>query len=184
MTFEQTILAGAYLITPRPMRDDRGFFSRWFCEDEFGKHGLEQSFVQCNHSQTIVQNTVRGMHFQYPPHAEVKLVKCISGVIFDVIVDLRAESPSFLKWFGAYLSAENMNMLYIPKGFAHGFQSVSPSSEIIYMVSAPYHKESEGGVHYADPAVGIQWPNPVSKVSMKDQAIPFIDRNTFKGLQL
>ena len=183
MIFNPTKLAGAFTIDVQPFEDDRGFFTRTFSEEEFIEHGLAKHFVQANHSGTKGRGVIRGMHFQNSPHCEVKLVKCVQGAIFDVIVDIRAGSPTFLQWFGAELSAENKRMMYVPEGFAHGFQSLTDYSEITYMVSAFYNKESEGGVRYDDAKVNIEWPLPVSLVSDKDQKIPYIDNN-FKGVSI
>lgn len=183
MRFTETILKGSYLIVPDLFEDHRGFFSRWFCSTEFRELGLTTEFVQCNHSGTAGKGSIRGMHFQLPPHAEVKLVKCVAGKIFDVIIDLRKGSPTFLKWFGTELSTENKTMLYIPKGFAHGFQTLSEDAEIIYMVSSTYKKEAESGVRYNDPMIGIEWPLPLLKISEKDQHIPMLDSQSFKGIE-
>ena len=163
--------------------DSRGFFTRTFCEKEFAAHGLVQHFVQANHSGTSGAGVIRGMHFQQAPFCEVKLVKCVQGSIFDVIVDVRAGSPTFLQWFGAELSAENKRMMYVPAGFAHGFQSLTEHSEITYMVSDFYNKESEGGVKYDDARVNIAWPLPVSLVSDKDKQIPLIN-DSFTGVSV
>ncbi len=183
MIFNPTNLNGSFTIDVEPFRDSRGFFTRTFCENEFAAQGLVKHFVQANHSGTEGKGVIRGMHFQHAAFCEVKLVKCIQGAIFDVIVDVRAGSPTFLQWFGAELSAENKRMMYVPAGFAHGFQSLSDYSEITYMVSAFYNKESEGGIRYDDPAVNIAWPLPVSLVSDKDLAIPVIDAN-FKSVTI
>lgn len=183
MIFTPAILDGAFTIDVQPFQDSRGFFTRVFCEKEFAEHGLVQHFVQANHSGTQGKGVIRGMHFQNAPHCEVKLVKCVQGAIFDVIVDVRKDSPTFLQWFGAELSSENKKMMYVPAGFAHGFQSLSDYSEITYMVSAFYNKESEGGVKYNDPKVNIEWPLPVSLVSDKDMSIPLID-GSFIGVSL
>jgi dTDP-4-dehydrorhamnose 3,5-epimerase len=183
MRFTETILKDSYLIVPDLFEDHRGFFSRWYCNHEFGERGLTTGFVQCNHSGTTGKGSIRGMHFQLPPHAEVKLVKCVAGKIFDVIIDIRQGSPTFLKWFGTELSAENKTMLYIPKGFAHGFQTLTEEAEIFYMVSSTYKKEAESGVRYNDPMIGIEWPLPLLKISEKDQQIPMLDSQSFKGIE-
>ena len=177
MIFNPSPLVGAYTIDVTPFQDNRGFFTRFFCEKEFAEHNLVQHFVQANHSGTNGKGVIRGMHFQHSPFCEVKLVKCVQGAIFDVIVDVRKDSPTFLKWFGAELSAENKRMMYVPAGFAHGFQSLTDYSEITYMVSNFYSKESESGIRFNDEIVGINWPLPVSLVSEKDQAIPLVDSN-------
>jgi dTDP-4-dehydrorhamnose 3,5-epimerase len=184
VNFQATILKGGYIISPTPFEDERGFFARWFCEKEFGSHGLNTMFTQCNQSGTKGTGSIRGMHFQNTPHAEVKLVKCIAGKIFDVIIDIRKGSSTFLQWTGVELSAENKKALYIPRGFAHGFQTLSEYAEIIYMVSDPYNKEAEGGIRYNDERININWPSPVNKVSEKDQNIPLISTSGFEGISL
>lgn len=183
MIFNPLNLAGAFTIDVQPFQDNRGFFTRTFCEKEFSAHNLVQHFVQSNHSGTHGKGVIRGMHFQYPPFAETKLVKCVQGSIFDVVVDVRKESPTFLQWYGAELSAENKRMMYVPAGFAHGFQTLSEYSEITYMVSNFYSRENEGGVKYNDPRVGISWPLEVSLVSDKDMQIPLVDQS-FKSVIL
>lgn len=184
MKFDELSLKGSFLITPTPFEDSRGFFTRWFCNKEFEENNLETSFVQCNHSGTTGKGSIRGMHFQYPPDSEVKLIKCISGRIFDVIIDLRKQSPTFLNWTGVELSSEMKNMIYVPKGFAHGFQTLTEEAEIIYMVSSFYTKNAEGGVRFDDPSVKIEWPLAVNKISEKDQAIPLIVPEHFNGLTI
>ncbi len=184
MIFEETNLKGAFQINPEPFEDNRGFFARWFCEKEFSQRGLESVFLQCNQSGTSGLGSIRGMHFQMPPFSEVKLVKCIVGSIYDVIVDVRKDSPTFLKWYGVKLSAKTRNMLYIPKGFAHGFQTLEEESEIIYMVSSVYSKNHENGIRYDDQAVKIDWPLERNKISEKDLAIQSIDRSNFTGIEL
>lgn len=181
MIFNPLPLQGAFTIDVQPFEDERGFFTRTFCEKEFSAYNLVQHFVQANHSGTKGKGVIRGMHFQYAPYCEVKLVKCVHGEIFDIIVDVRKDSPTFLQWYGAELTASNKRMMYVPAGFAHGFQSLTEYSEITYMVSAFYNKESEGGVKYDDPAVKINWPLPVSLVSEKDLKIPGIG-STFQGV--
>ncbi|MES1214887.1 MAG: dTDP-4-dehydrorhamnose 3,5-epimerase [Bacteroidota bacterium] len=183
MIFNPSNLTGAFTIDVQPFQDNRGFFTRTFCEREFAEYNLVQHFVQANHSGSHGKGVIRGMHFQYPPYSEVKLVKCVQGAIFDVIVDVRVGSPTFLKWFGAELTAENRRMMYVPAGFAHGIQTLTDYSEITYMVSNFYNKESEGGVRYDDPQVAIDWPLPPSLVSDKDLNIPLID-SLFKGVVL
>jgi dTDP-4-dehydrorhamnose 3,5-epimerase len=177
MIFNPTALVGAFTIDVTPFQDSRGFFTRTFCEKEFQDHNLVQHFVQANHSGTNGKGVIRGMHFQHSPHCEVKLVKCVQGAIFDVIIDVRKDSPTFLKWFGAELTSENKRMMYVPAGFAHGFQSLTDYSEITYMVSSFYDKPSESGVRYDDRKVNIEWPLPVSLVSEKDMLIPSVDEN-------
>lgn len=183
MIFNPLILKGAFTIDVQPFQDSRGFFTRTFCEKEFAEHDLVQHFVQANHSGTNGKGVIRGMHFQHSPFCEVKLVKCVQGAIFDVIIDVRKDSPTFLQWAASELSAENKRMMYVPAGFAHGFQSLSDYSEITYMVSSFYNKECEGGIKYDDAAVRINWPLPVSLVSDKDLRIPLVDKD-FKGVIL
>jgi dTDP-4-dehydrorhamnose 3,5-epimerase len=183
MIFNPLNLAGAFTIEVEPFQDNRGFFTRTFCEREFAQYDLVQHFVQANHSGSHGKGVIRGMHFQHPPFSEVKLVKCVQGAIFDVIVDARAGSPTFLQWAGAELTAENKRMMYVPAGFAHGIQTLTDYSEIVYMVSNFYNKESEGGIRYNDEKVKIEWPLPVSLVSEKDQQIPLVDAH-FKGVIL
>ncbi len=181
MIFNPAYLNGAFTIDVEPFKDNRGFFTRIFCEREFAQHHLVQHYVQANHSGTEGKGVIRGLHFQHAPFCEVKLVKCVQGAIYDVIVDVRAGSPTFLQWFGAELTAENKRMMYVPAGFAHGFQTLTDHSEATYMVSNFYNKESESGIRYNDQKVKISWPLPVSLVSDKDMNIPLIDE-TFKGV--
>jgi dTDP-4-dehydrorhamnose 3,5-epimerase len=172
MRFQETPLSGAYLIELEPVGDPRGFFARAWCAREFSEQGLDPGTVQCNLSFNHQRGTLRGMHYQIPPHAETKLVRCIRGSIYDVIIDLRPESPTYTHWFGAELSADNRSMLYIPKGFAHGYQTMEDNTEVFYQVSEFYRPGSEGGVRWNDPRFGIEWPLEVSVISAKDQALP------------
>jgi dTDP-4-dehydrorhamnose 3,5-epimerase len=165
-------LKGAYLIDLEKRSDDRGFFARLFCEREFQEIGLEAQFVQVNNSLSTERGTLRGMHYQLPPFGEVKVVRCVRGSFFDVIVDLRPKSPTYKKWFGAELTAENRTMMYVPAGFAHGFLTTSDDAEAFYLVSTPYAQEAERGMRYNDPAIGIQWPFEPIVVSAKDAAHP------------
>jgi dTDP-4-dehydrorhamnose 3,5-epimerase len=172
MQFEPTSLDGAWVIHLDLMRDSRGYFSRTFCVDEFKAHELETNFPQHSMSCSFRKGTVRGMHFQRPPHDEVKLVRCLSGAIWDVIIDMRFESPTFGQWFGVELSAENQNQLYIPKGFAHGFQTLSDDAQVNYLISEFYSPDAASGVRYDDPAFSVAWPLPVSVISDKDLSWP------------
>jgi dTDP-4-dehydrorhamnose 3,5-epimerase len=181
MTFTPTPLPGSYLITLQPYKDDRGWFARFFCKDEFRQIGHEKEWVQLNHSTTYKTATIRGMHFQLPPFQEVKMVRCIAGAVFDVIIDLRKGSPTFLKWFGAELSADNQQMMYIPEGFAHGFQTVADNCQLIYHHTEIYTPEAEAGVRFDDPAVGIRWPLQVETISEKDAQYAYIGAD-FKGI--
>jgi dTDP-4-dehydrorhamnose 3,5-epimerase len=174
MIVRSTPLPDVFLISIDPKTDARGSFARTFCTEEFKKHGLETQFVQANISKNIHAGTVRGLHFQNDPHAEVKLVSCIVGSIYDVIVDIRKNSVTYLQWFGAKLSANNGLMMYVPQGFAHGYQALKDGAGVHYLVSAFYAPSSEGGLRYNDPEIGIQWPLPVAHVSAKDANWPFI----------
>ena len=181
MKFVPTPLAGAYIVEPQPFTDERGWFLRYYCKDEFQQIGHDKEWVQCNHSFTIRKGTLRGLHYQEPPFAEIKLVRCIAGAVYDVIVDLRSGSPTFLHWYGLELSAQNRKMLYIPEGFAHGFQVLADESELLYHHSEFYRPGSEGGIHYNDPRMGIKWPLTISVLSDRDRQHPFLNDN-FKGI--
>ena len=169
-----TPIAGLKVIQRKPIEDARGYFSRFFCTEEFRLAGLNSRIAQINHSYSKTAGTVRGMHFQLPPHAESKFVSCIRGEIFDVAVDLRRNSPTFLKWHGEVLSAENQRSLLIPEGFAHGFQTLTDDCELLYLVSAVYAPTAEGGVSVQDPLLKIEWPLPISEMSDKDRKILFL----------
>ncbi len=158
MKFTALAVAGSYLVEPEAMTDERGFFSRTFCRDEFAEHGLNPGLVQCSVSFNRHSGTLRGMHYQKPPHEEAKLVRCTSGKIFDVVLDLRPQSASFLNWEGVELSADNYKAIYIPEGCAHGFLTLADGSEVLYQMSEPYHPESAAGVRWDDPAFDIEWP--------------------------
>jgi dTDP-4-dehydrorhamnose 3,5-epimerase len=157
MKFIETPLKGAYLIEIEPISDQRGFFARSWCEQEFGDHGLNSNLVQCNISFNTKKATLRGMHYQIKPHEEAKLVRCTQGSIYDVIIDIRPDSPTFKLWHGLKLSALNRKMLYIPEGFAHGFQTLEDNTEVFYQMSNFYHGESARGIKWDDPDVGIDW---------------------------
>lgn len=175
MQFHPTPLAGAYLIGLDKREDARGFFARAFCREEFAAHGLETEYVQANMSMNAAAGVVRGMHFQRGADAEVKLVRCIAGSVYDVIVDMRPDSPSYLHWFGAELSATNGQAMYVPRGFAHGYQALSDGATLHYMVSAFYAPGAEGGLRHDDPAIAISWPMDITEVSAKDAAWPLIE---------
>jgi dTDP-4-dehydrorhamnose 3,5-epimerase len=181
MIFNATPLAGAWLIDLEPYSDQRGWFARYYCKNEFEKIGHTKEWLQLNHSASYARGTLRGMHFQLPPYREIKMVRCIAGAIFDVIIDLRRDSPTFLQWFGAELSASNRRMLYIPEGFAHGFQTLEPDTELLYHHTEFYTPGAEGGYRYDDPAFSIVWPLPVAVISDRDLAHSLIDKN-FKGI--
>ena len=154
MKFEESHIPGVFLIEPELLGDDRGFFARSFCQKEFAEFGLEQNYVQCNLSYNADRGTTRGMHFQTSPHEEVKLVRCTRGAVFDVAVDFREDSPTYLQWFGTELSDSNRNMLYIPRGFAHGYQTLTADTELFYQVSEFYSPGFEDGLRWNDPARG------------------------------
>jgi dTDP-4-dehydrorhamnose 3,5-epimerase len=175
MKFVETSLKDAVLITIEKRGDARGYFARTFCAEEFARAGLETSFVQANASHNVRAGTLRGMHFQRAPHGEVKLVRCVKGAIHDVIIDLRRDSPSFGRWEGFDLSEESGDMLYVPAGFAHGFQTLRDDTAVAYQVSQPYTPAAEGGVRFDDLAFGITWPLPVTAISEKDAAWPDVD---------
>ncbi len=183
MRFNETPLVGAYTIDLEKRGDDRGFFARLFCEREFDAAGLESHFVQINNSASAHRGTLRGLHFQLPPASEVKIVRCIRGALYDVIVDLRPSSPTFKKWFGAELTAENRRMMYVPQGFAHGFITLADETEAFYLVSAFYSPEQERGLRFDDPAIGIDWPLQPVEMSEKDRGWPDLDFS-FHGLDL
>lgn len=172
MRFEGCALAGVFRIIPEPHMDSRGLFARTFCAREFADRGLETCFVQCNTSFNTRQGTLRGLHFQRAPNEEVKLVRCVRGSAFDVVVDLRANSPTYLQWVGLELTAENREAIYIPKGCAHGFQSLSDDTELLYQMSVFYCAESSGGLRWNDPALRISWPIGDPILSERDAAFP------------
>jgi len=181
MIFTPTPLAGSYVIDLEPYSDDRGWFARFYCEKEFQQIGHTKKWVQFNHSFTKNKGTIRGMHYQLPPYREIKMVRCIAGAVYDVIIDVRANSDTFLQWFGTELSAANKKMLYIPEGFAHGFQCLTDDCELIYMHSEFYVPNAEGGIRYNDPKAAINWPLPVHTLSPRDAGHPHLDEK-FKGI--
>jgi dTDP-4-dehydrorhamnose 3,5-epimerase len=176
LIFTASKLKGAFVLEPERREDQRGFFARTFCQHEFEAHGLNPLVVQCNIAYNKRKGTMRGMHFQNPPHQEAKLVRCTKGAIFDVILDLRRDSPTYKQWVSAELTEDNHKMLYVPEGFAHGYQTLTEVSEIIYQVSQFYAPESASGVRHDDPAFAIQWPLPVAVISDLDRKWP-----DFKG---
>jgi dTDP-4-dehydrorhamnose 3,5-epimerase len=182
MVFTPLPLTGAYKIDPQVFKDERGLFYRFFCEKDFQQIGHTKNWVQLNHSYTEKAGTIRGLHYQLPPFSEIKMVRCISGAILDVIVDIREDSPTFLQWTAIELSAENRNLLYIPEGFAHGFQTLADHCELIYHHSAFYVPGHEAGIRYNDPLVNIQWPLPVSNLSDRDKNHSFLSAS-FKGIK-
>jgi dTDP-4-dehydrorhamnose 3,5-epimerase len=172
MRFSETGLSGVRLVEPIPAHDERGSFARTFCAREYAEHGLETCFVQHSISCSRLRGTLRGLHFQRKPHAEVKIVTCLKGSIRDVIVDLRSGSPTYCRWEAFDLTAKNRRQLYIPEGFAHGFQSLCDDVEVGYLISAFYEPGAATGVRYNDPAFGVDWPLPPSAMSEKDRTWP------------
>lgn len=175
MKFIETKLAGAFILDLERREDERGFFARTFCQNEFRAHGLKTTIAQSNLASNIRKGTVRGMHFQYPPAAETKLVRCTRGAILDIIVDLRPESPTFLQHIEVELSAENGRALYVPERFAHGYQALEDGTDTSYQVGEYYTPSAEGGLMYNDPRLGLSWPLPVSVISVKDQVFASFD---------
>lgn len=172
MIFKNLPLQGATLIELEPRSDERGFFARTFCAREFAKAGLNPTVVQCNVSFNGHKGTLRGMHYQLPPYQEAKLVRCATGAIFDVIIDLRRESPTFKQHLAVVLSADNRTALYVPPGFAHGFQTLQDNTEVLYQMSEYYKPEATAGVRWNDPAFGIEWPPDMRIISERDQRYP------------
>jgi dTDP-4-dehydrorhamnose 3,5-epimerase len=172
MNFTETPLKGACLIDLERKEDHRGFFARSWCREEFGRHGLNSELAQINLAFSPRKGTLRGMHYQVIPDAEIKVVRCTSGAIYDVIIDLRPGSATCGKWFGVELNSRNRRMLYIPEGYAHGYQTLEEESEMYYLTSRPYAPASARGVRYNDPAFGIAWPLPVECISDADASWP------------
>jgi dTDP-4-dehydrorhamnose 3,5-epimerase len=170
--FTETALPGAFIIEPELREDERGFFARAWCREEFEAHGLDPRLVQVNLSWNHSAGTLRGMHYQRAPHGEAKLVRCTRGRIWDAIVDLRPASPAFGRWVGVELSARNRAMLYVPEGFAHGYLTLEDDTEVLYQVSEFYTPGAEGGVRHDDAAFAIAWPVPITVISDKDRAWP------------
>ena len=174
MIFTELNLCGAYVIEVERHEDGRGYFGRSFCVEEFGRIGLKSGVAQCNVSFNRRKGTLRGIHYQVPPKAEAKLVRCTRGAIYDVIVDLRGGSPTFSRWAAVELSEDNSRMLYIPEGFAHGFQTLADDSEVFYQMFTPYSPEHARGVRWDDPAFGISWPLTDPIVSERDRSFPLL----------
>jgi dTDP-4-dehydrorhamnose 3,5-epimerase len=172
MIFTETQLRGAYIIDLERREDERGFFARTWCRDEFAAHGLDTRLAQCNVSFNEKPGTLRGMHYQVAPYAESKLVRCTAGAIYDVIIDLRPKSATFTRWVAVELTAANRRMLYVPEGFAHGFQTLAENTEVYYQMSEFYHADSARGVRWNDTAFGIRWPVPDPILSPRDREYP------------
>jgi dTDP-4-dehydrorhamnose 3,5-epimerase len=156
--FTETKLKGAYIIELEPIEDERGFFARSFCQREFKRYGLDFDVAQCNLSYNKKKGTIRGLHYQIAPYEEIKLVRCIAGAIYDAIIDIRPESPTFRQWVGIKLTANNLKMLYVPKGFAHGYLTLKDNTTVFYQVSTYYHLECERTIRWDDPEFGVGWP--------------------------
>ena len=178
---ERTPLDGLQVISRLPISDDRGYLERLYCKEELAEAFGQKSIAQVNHSYTSQPGVVRGMHFQYPPHTEIKMVTCIRGSVFDVAIDLRRNSRTYLKWFGLKLKADKFMSLAIPEGFAHGFQTLESNCELIYFHSEPYVSTAEGAVNATDEIFQISWPLPISERSTRDKNHPMISK-TFQGL--
>jgi dTDP-4-dehydrorhamnose 3,5-epimerase len=175
MIFTETKLKGAFIIDLEPREDGRGFFARAFCQKEFAEHGLKPVIAQANVAFNKVRGTLRGMHFQFPPAPETKLVRATRGAILDIIVDLRPESPTYLQHVAVELSADNHRSLYVPERFAHGYQALEDKTETSYQVGEFYAPGTEGGLHYQDPRLGLEWPLPVTQISDKDAKWKLLD---------
>ncbi len=181
---QATKIAGLNVLQRQPIGDKRGYLERLFCANDL--HPVlaqDKTIVQINHTLTEKKHTLRGMHFQYPPHAETKLVSCIAGEVYDVAIDMRTGSPTFLQWHAVVLTDENHKTLLIPEGFAHGFQTLTDNCELLYFHTAAYQSDCEGGLHPQDPRLSIQWPQPVTGLSQRDQSHTFLN-DTFKGVEL
>ena len=176
MTFRETVLSGVFEIHLELNCDERGFFARTWCEREFKNYGLNPTVVQCNTSFNVKKGTLRGVHLQAPPHEEAKVVRCTSGAIYDVVLDLRPVSPTFKKWMGVTLTAANRHMLYIPEGCAHGFLTLEDNTEVFYQMSEFYHPESGRGVRWNDSAFKIAWPEMIEVISERDRTFPDFDQ--------
>jgi dTDP-4-dehydrorhamnose 3,5-epimerase len=179
--FSATPLDGLVLLSAKPFGDARGTFSRLFCSEELEAIGFDKKIVQINRSKTLRAGTVRGMHFQWPPCAETKIVSCVRGSVYDVAVDVRQDSPTFLQWHAEMLTEQNRRSLLIPEGFAHGFQALSGDAELIYLHTAPYAPASQGALNVSDPRLGIRWPLEIQGLSDRDRAHPHVTAD-FRGV--
>jgi dTDP-4-dehydrorhamnose 3,5-epimerase len=181
MNFKKTKLKDLVVINFEPYEDERGYFYRVFCKNELRAINFKEEIVQINQSKTKEKGSIRGMHFQLPPSAEIKLVKCLKGAVYDVAIDIRQGSPTLLQWHGEILSADNLKMMFIPKGFAHGFQTLNKNSELLYLHTEFYSPEHEGGIKYNDPLINIIWPLKITNVSDKDENFELLSKD-FKGI--
>lgn len=184
MKFHATRLRDLIVVESTRVEDERGQFSRVFCETECAALRPGLHWVQINVSLTYTKGTVRGMHFQYPPAAEAKLIRCVRGRVFDVAVDLRADSPTYLHWHGLELDESGTSQFFIPEGFAHGFQALTDDAQLLYLHSAAWDREKEGGLRHDDPSIAITWPLPVARVSDKDKNLPSVKESRFAGITL
>jgi dTDP-4-dehydrorhamnose 3,5-epimerase len=174
MVFKEIRLKGAFIIELEKIKDDRGFFSRAWCQEEFHAHGLDSNIAQCNLSFNAARGTLRGLHYQIAPYEETKVIRCTRGKIFDVIIDLRPKSPTYLQWTGIELSLENRKMVYVPENFAHGYLTLADNTEVFYQVSQFYSPGSESGIRWNDPSINIKWPEiPNLIISEKDKNWPY-----------
>ncbi len=178
MRFTETKLSGVWLVEPTPIVDERGSFARTFCEKEMAEHGLATRFVQHSRSTNLRKGTLRGLHFQSPPHGEVKIVSCLKGAVYDVAVDLRPASSTRYHWVAFELTPENGRQVYIPVGFAHGFQTLTENAEVSYLISQFYTPAASAGIRYDDPALAIDWPIRVSVISDKDRSWPLLEEQS------
>lgn len=181
--FYPTPLEGLWVVQRESIEDQRGSFCRFFCTEEFQTAGLKKPIIQINHTHTVKEGAVRGLHFQYPPYTESKIVSCLRGEVYDVAVDIRNGSPTFLCWHGEILSAENQKSLLIPEGFAHGFQTLTENCELFYLHSEAFFPQAEGALSAEDPRIGIVWPIAIAELSERDRSHPFINFD-FEGLSL
>ncbi len=181
MTFEEQKIAGVFRLVPKRIADERGYFARTSCMEDLRRHGIDPVAAQCSVSHNPTRGTLRGVHFQAEPHGETKLIRCTRGAIFDVLVDLRPESPTYCDWVGVNLSAENNQLVAVPPGIAHGFLTLEPDSEVFYQISVPFHAPSARGVRWDDPAFGIEWPRAPELMSDRDRTYPDFVGATAKG---
>jgi dTDP-4-dehydrorhamnose 3,5-epimerase len=183
LRFLPTALAGAYVIEQERHADERGFFARTWCAQEFERNGLEPTLAQCSVSFNHRRATLRGLHYQAPPFAEVKLVRCTRGALYDVAVDLRPDSPTFRRWVSVELTEDNGRALYIPRGFAHGFYTLVDGTEVAYQISTPYRPEAARGLRWDDPFHGVVWPGPVEVIAPRDRDYPTVDLDRLQELR-
>jgi len=181
--FSKISILGPQVVQLNPFVDERGFFGRLFCKKTFGEILGNRDIVQVNHSYTKSKGSIRGMHFQYPPHTETKIIKCLKGRVLDVLVDIREDSATFLQWYGIELSESNNKMILIPDGFAHGFQTLEDNTELLYFHTAYYNPKAEGGLKYDDPKIGIDWRLEPVNLSDRDSNFEYINGN-FKGIEV